>query len=133
MALVNTKSITRTIPQPIPSPPPQKKTHSPCLKIARHVSSSYLALLNRLVEFPAPMKNAVGHQEYPFSLVGNIGIYKPEERTDQKGSMDICLQLNKRLLKVRRTHHRHVRQLNSSLCLVSEVPCHLPGICVLVK
>lgn len=85
MALVNTQSISRTIPLPTPSP--RKKTHSPCLKIARQVSSSYLALLNQLVEFPAPMKNAVGHQEYPFSLVGNIGIYKPEERTDQKGSM----------------------------------------------
>lgn len=44
------------------------------------VTSSYLALPNQLVEFPAPVKEVIGHQEHPFSLVGNTGIYKKKKK-----------------------------------------------------
>lgn len=46
------------------------------------VMSPYLALPNQLVEFPAPMKKAIRHQEHPFSLVGNTDIYKQKKSTN---------------------------------------------------
>lgn len=80
------------------------------LENGKQITSSYLALLNQPVEFPAPMKNAIGRQECPFSLVGNTDIYKQEKRTNRKGSMYIRFLQNKRLLKARKTRYKHVRQ-----------------------
>lgn len=65
------------------------------LENGKQITSSYLALLNQPVEFPAPMKNAIGRQECPFSLVGNTDIYKQEKRTNWKGSMYIRFLQNK--------------------------------------
>lgn len=77
------------------------------------VTSSYLALPNPLVEFPAPTKKVIGHQEYPFSLVGNTDIYKRKKSTTQNIYTFACFLQNKRLLKARKTPRKEVRLLNS--------------------
>lgn len=78
--------------------------------------SSHLALPNQLVEFPAPMKKATGHQEHPFSLVGNTGIYKQTQRAQIGTSTSSYIFYSHRQLKVRKPPPQTGRAVRTAVC-----------------
>lgn len=78
--------------------------------------SSYLALPNQLVEFPAPMKKATGHQEHPFSLVGNTGIYKQTQRAQIRTSASLCIFYTQRQLNVRKPPLQTGQAVKTAVC-----------------
>lgn len=75
----NPAALSRSHTRPQCPAKTEDKPKEPLLDKGYGVMSSYLALPDQPVEFPARMRILTAHQEHPFSPVGNTDIYKKKK------------------------------------------------------